>query len=173
MTFYIRRIIRDFAAPKHRLSCSTRIWKEGLTELRKRTEGVHESGAFLLGYEEGARRKITRFAYYDDFDPRSLDTGIVVFDGSGYGPLWQFCRQTGLTVVADVHVHGTAARQSNADRDNPMIALPGHVAIILPNFADRIYWQPELGIYQYEGQHRWRDWSGKQAKEFFYIGRWS
>ena len=92
MTFFIRRIIRGFGAPKHRLSCSTRLWKEGLTELRKRTEGVHESGAFLLGYEEEARRKITRFAYYDDFDPRSLDTGIVVFDGSGYGPLWQLCR---------------------------------------------------------------------------------
>ena len=173
MTFFIQRIIRGFVAPKHGLSCSTRLWKDGLTELRKRTEGVHESGAFLLGYKDRARRRITRFAYYDDLDPDSLNTGIVVFDGSGYGPLWQLCRQTGLTVVADVHVHGAAARQSNADRENPMIALPGHVAIILPNFADRIYWQPELGIYQYEGQHRWRDWSGKKSKQFFYIGRWS
>jgi hypothetical protein len=127
----------------------------------------------LLGYQEGARRTITRFAYYDDFDPHSLDTGIVVFDGSGYGPLWQLCRETSLTVVADVHVHGGAARQSNADRDNPMIALPGHVAIILPDLANRIVWQPEIGIYEYVGQHRWRDWSGRRAKQFFYIGLWS
>ena len=173
MTFSIRKIIRVFVAPRHRLSCSTRVWKEGLEELRKRTRSVHESGAFLLGYKEGARRRITRFAYYDDFDPHSLDTGIVVFDGSGYGPLWQLCRETGLTVVADVHVHGGAARQSNADRDNPMIALVGHVAIILPDLANRIVWQPEVGIYEYEGQHRWQDWSGRRAKQFFYIGLWS
>lgn len=140
MTFSIRKIIRGFVAPRHRLSCPTRVWKEGLEELRRRTEGVHESGAFLLGYKEGSRRRIVQFAYYDDLDPHSLDTGIVIFDGSGYGPLWQFCRETGLSVVADVHVHGGAARQSNADRDNPMIALPGHIAIILPELAKRIFW---------------------------------
>ena len=96
----------------------------------------------------------------------------MVFDGSGYGPLWQLCRETGLTVVADVHVHGGIARQSHADRDNPMIALPGHIAIILPDFAGRIFWQPEIGIYEYEGQHRWQDWSGKRARQFLYIGFW-
>lgn len=172
MTFSIRKIIRGFVAPKHRLSCQTSVWTDGLEELRRRTRGVHESGAFLLGSKEGARRRITRFAYYDDLDPSSLDTGIVVFDGSGYGPLWQLCRETGLTVVADVHVHGGAARQSYADRDNPMIALPGHIAIILPDFAKRLFWQHEVGIYEYEGQHRWRNWSGKRAKKFFHIGLW-
>jgi proteasome lid subunit RPN8/RPN11 len=149
-----------------------RLWKEGLEELRQRTQGVHESGAFLLGSKENSRRRITRFAYYDDLDPCSLDTGIVVFDGSGYGPLWQLCRETGLTVVADVHVHAGVARQSYADRDNPMIALPGHIAIILPEFAKRIFWQHEVGIYEYEGQHRWRNWSGTQANKFFHIGIW-
>ncbi len=167
MTCSIQKIIRGFAAPRHKLSCPTRLWKEGLEELRTRTRGAHESGAFLLGSKEGARRRITRFSYYDDLDPYSLYTGIVVFDGSGYGPLWRLCQETGLTVVADVHVHGGAARQSNADRDNPMIALPGHIAIILPDFAKRIFWQHELGIYEYEGQHRWRNWSGKRAKNFF------
>jgi proteasome lid subunit RPN8/RPN11 len=170
MTFSIRRTIRGFVAPRHRLSCSTRLWEEGLRELRKRTEGVHESGAFLLGCHEGLRRRITRFAYYDDFDPHSLDTGIVVFDGSGYGPLWELCRDSGLSVVADVHVHGGAAQQSNADRDNPMIALPGHIAIILPRFVERIFWPREVGIYEYLGEHRWADRSGRQAKQFFYVG---
>ena len=172
MTFSIRRNIREFVAPKHRLSCSTRLWKAGLRELRRRTQGVHESGAFLLGHHEGERRRITRFAYYDDFDPHSLDTGIVVFDGSGYGPLWQLCRETGLSVIADVHVHGGVARQSTADRENPMIALPGHVALILPSLVERIFWSDELGIYEYEGEHRWKDWIGKMAGQFFYIGFW-
>ena len=172
MTFSIRKTIRDFIAPEHGLSCSTRLWKEGLAELRRRTEGVHESGAFLLGVREGKRRRITRFAYYDDLDPDSLKTGIVVFDGAGYGPLWKLCRETGLAVVADVHVHGGAALQSNSDRENPMIAQPGHIALILPALVERVFWAQELGIYEYQGNHQWREWLGKKGQDFFYIGFW-
>ena len=172
MTFSIRRIIRGLVAPSHGLSCSATLWNEGLKELRRRTEGRHESGAFLLGKCEGDRRAVTRFVYYDDLDPHSLDTGIVVFDGAGYGPLWQLCRETGLTVVADVHTHPGNEGQSCSDRDNPMIAKPGHIAIIVPRFAERVFMPNRLGIYEYEGEHRWHDHSGPAAGEFFYIGYW-
>ena len=154
------------------MSCSSKLWNEGLRELRRRTEGYHESGAFLIGYVEGNRRRITRFVYYDDLDPQSLETGIVVFDGAGYGPLWYLCREAGLTVVADVHVHGGSARQSAADRNNPMIAVPGHVALIVPDLAERAFSPSELCIYEYKGQHQWKDWSGKSADQFFYVGFW-
>lgn len=173
MISLIQKTIRGFVAPKHRLSCSTKLWNEGLVELRRRTEGHHESGAFLLGKEDGSRRRITRFAYYDDFDPHSLDTGIVVFDGSGYGPLWELCRETGLTVVADVHVHPGAARQSHSDRTNPMIATKGHIALIVPDFAERIFQPADLGVYEYKGAHSWNDFTGERAaEEFFYVGFW-
>lgn len=172
MTFSIRRIIREFVAPEHRLSCSTSLWNEGLRELRRRTEGKHESGAFLLGCCEGDRRRITRFVYYDDLDPHSLETGIVVFDGAGYGPLWQLCRETGLSVVADVHVHGGSPRQSTDDRENPMVAVPGHIALIVPGLAERVFRPSELGVYEYEGEHRWKGWNGKSADTFFYVGFW-
>lgn len=172
MTFSIRRTIRGFVAPEHRLSCAAQLWRTGLQELQRRTEGVHESGAFLLGEREGERRTIKRFVYYDDLDARALESGIVVFDGAGYGPLWQLCRDTGLSVVADVHVHGGAARQSAADRDNPMVATPGHVALIVPDFAERVFGPQELGVYEYQSEHRWRDWSGAQAAQFFYVGFW-
>ena len=173
MISLIQKTIRGFAAPNHKLSCSAKLWNEGLTELRRRTEGYHESGAFLLGIEDGARRRITSFAYYDDLDPHSLDTGIVVFDGSGYGPLWQLCRETGLKVIADVHVHPGAARQSHSDRANPMIATQGHIALIVPNFAERIFRPSELGVYEYKGAHTWNDFSGERAAEdFFYVGFW-
>ncbi len=172
MTFSIRKIIREFVAPDHRLSCSTGLWNQGLRELRRRTEGEHESGAFLLGSHEGNCRRITRFVYYDDLDPYSLDTGIVVFDGAGYGPLWWLCRETELSVVADVHVHGGSPRQSTADCENPMIATPGHVALIVPRLAERAFRPSELGIYEYEGQHRWKEWSGDRADQFFYVGFW-
>lgn len=172
MISLIQMTIRGFVSPKHQLSCSTKLWSEGLVELRRRTEGYHESGAFLLGKEDGARRRIETFAYYDDLDPNSLDTGIVVFDGSGYGPLWQLCRETGLIVVADVHVHPGAARQSPSDRANPMIANKGHIALIVPNFAEQVFRPSELGIYEYKGSHSWNDFTGNSSEDFFYVGFW-
>ena len=121
MTFSMRAIIRGFVAPEHRLSCSKAVWQQGLVELGRRGQGRRESGAFLLGHQRGTRRSISRFVFYDDLDPHCLDTGIVVFDGAGFGPLWALCRETGLRVVADVHTHGGRgpARQSHLDREGP------------------------------------------------------
>ncbi len=172
MNFSIRVIIRGLVAPRHRLSCSTKLWKQGLAELARRGEGSHESGAFLLGIERNGRRRITKFAYYDDFDPHCLDTGIVIYDGAAYAKLWALCRETGLSVVADVHTHGWRARQSPADRDNPMIAQRGHVGVIVPRFAQGHARSSELGVYEYLGQHTWRDMSGDRAHIYFYIGIW-
>lgn len=173
MTFSVRATIRAFAAPEHRLSCPRALWRAGLAELARRGGGEHESGAFLVGVRRGARCEVRRFVYYDDLDPRCLDTGIVVFDGAGYGPLWRLCRETGLEVVADVHTHPHAARQSRADREHPMVATPGHFALIVPEFARREPALPTLGIYEYRGAHRWTDHSGAAAHRVFYTGRWS
>jgi len=172
MSFSIRATIRGFVAPEHRLTCSSRLWRALLLQLQRRGNGRTESGAFLLGRSSGARRCIDQVAYYDDLDPDALRTGIVIFDGRGYGPLWTLCRETGLTVVADVHTHGGAARQSTLDRANPMIATAGHVAIIVPSFAQGRIQLSDLGIYEYEGAHRWRDHSGPNANRHFYVGRW-
>lgn len=125
MSFSLRATIRGLVAPEHRLSCSSTLWRAGLAELCRRGEDHHESGAFLLGQRHGQRRAVRCFVYYDDLDPCCLDSGIVVFDGAGYGPLWQLCRETGLEVVADVHTHGGVARQSGADRDHPWSPPPG------------------------------------------------
>ncbi|MGH7618154.1 MAG: hypothetical protein ACREPM_13070 [Gemmatimonadaceae bacterium] len=115
---------------------------------------------------------VHRFVYYDDLDPNCLESGIVVFDGGGYTPLWALCRETGLQVVADVHTHPGVARQSGADRCNPMIATRGHLAIIVPNFARRDVDAGGLGIYEYLGSHEWIDHSGREASEIFYTGFW-
>src|SRR5579859_5571777 len=174
MTFSIRATIRALAAPDHRLSCPTTLWRQGMAELARRGEGRHESGAFLLGRQHGTRRRVERFVYFDDLDQHCLDTGIVVFDGAGFGPLWALCRETGLRVVADVHTHGGhgPARQSPLDRDNPMIAQAGHVGVIVPNRARCPIAPPDLGVYEYLGEHLWRDHSGARAGRFFYVGIW-
>jgi len=178
MSFSIPATIRALATsllePEHQVSCSAGLWREGLAELRRRGGGFRESGAFLLGDRTSAlardRRHVKRFIFYDDLDPRCLDTGIIVFDGTGYGPLWKACRETGLTVIADVHTHPGIARQSDADRRHPMIATPGHIAIIVPNYAERGARVEELGLYEYLGSHEWNDHSGEGAGRFFRIG---
>ena len=172
MSFSIRTTIRGLVAPEHRLSCPSRLWHNGLFELKRRGAGQRESGAFLLGHIHKQRRVITRFAYYDDFDTHCLETGIVMFDGAGYGPLWQLCQSLETMVVADIHTHPGAARQSLDDQANPMIATPGHIALIVPGFAQRVVPWDQLGIYEYQGGHQWADYSGKTARTFFYTGWW-
>ena len=168
----IQATIRALAAPKHGLSCPSSLWREGLSELKRRGEGHHESGAFLLGHHTSNRRAIQSFVYYDDLDPHSLDTGIVMIDGITFGKLWQYCRNTRLSVVADIHTHPGQAWQSPTDRKNPMVGTPGHIAIIVPNFAERFVKPSELGIYEYQGQHSWKEHLGMAANEFFYVGIW-
>lgn len=172
MACSLRPIIRALVAPAHRLACTSALWRGLLSELERRGQGRRESGAFLLGTIRGDRRRIVEFACYDDLDGRCLDSGIVVFDGTWFGPLWERCRTRGLSVVADVHTHRDAPVQSELDRTNPMIARAGHVAIIVANFARHRARASELGLYRYLGEHRWDDWSFERARQRFYIGRW-
>jgi hypothetical protein len=52
-----------------------------------------------------------------------------------------------------------------------MIATAGHIALIVPDFAQRVVRPTELGIYEYEGEYRWRDCNGV-ARHYFYVGLW-
>jgi proteasome lid subunit RPN8/RPN11 len=170
----IRRAIRARVAPAHRLSCNARLWRQGLSELRRRGRGARESGAFLLGRRDTEQpREILQFAYYDDLDPYSLDTGIVRFQGPAFSRLWDLCERLDLDVVADVHTHPGRAWQSHADAEHPMIAEPGHFSLIVPHFAYRLFGATEIGIYEYAGEHRWRDHSGDRGEQTFYIGWWA
>lgn len=134
--------------------------------------GCRESGAFLLGLQSADKRRIVRFAYYDDLDPHCLDDGYVNFDGRAYSKLWDLCRQTGLSVVADVHTHPGIARQSLLDQQNPMIAQAGHVAILVPNFAQQPERANKLGVYEYQGDYQWKEYYGQAATRYFYRGMW-
>ena len=65
------------------------------------------------------------------------------------------CRERGEIVVADVHTHGGEAGQSDSDRKHPIIAEPGHIAMILPNFAAPPLRLREVGLYRYLGRFNW------------------
>jgi proteasome lid subunit RPN8/RPN11 len=132
------------------------VWEKLIYELRKRGYGERESGAFLLGKVD--ENQILEFVCYDDLDPHCLDHGIITFDGGGYVPLWQMCKEKRLTVLADVHTHpGEWVGQSRSDSNHPMIAQLGHIAIILPEYAQaKNLTLKDAGIYEYQGDKKWK-----------------
>lgn len=137
------------------LNLTKHFWLELTDELHRRTEGHHESGAFILGTRNGVDRTGTTAVYYDELDPAAYDTGICILHADAFTRLWQRCSTLGLTCVADVHVHPFGAGQSPSDRTNPMIARAGHVAIILPRMARAPVRRWAVGVYEYLGDHRW------------------
>ncbi|HZW06080.1 MAG TPA: Mov34/MPN/PAD-1 family protein [Phycisphaerales bacterium] len=173
MSFSIKATIRAFAAPSHRLSCPSPLWRKLVDELHRRGRGRHESGAFLLGVERNGRREVTDLVFYDELDPGAYASGVCILHGDAFAKLWALCRQKQLSVTADVHTHPGAAYQSGSDRTNPMVATAGHIAIIVPNYAKGSDLRSGLGIYEYAGSHQWHDRSPKKSPRFFYTGFWS
>jgi proteasome lid subunit RPN8/RPN11 len=110
-------------------------------------------------------RRVTRFLCYDDLDETALDSGIIQVHATAFVRLWEICQSESLKVLADIHTHPSDwTGQSESDRTHPMVAHPGHVALILPNFAEPNH--RALGgasIYEYLGDHRWKAWPAKSG----------
>jgi hypothetical protein len=132
------------------------LWNELTSELHRRTEERHESGAFLLGHRTDSTRQALKLIYYDELDPAAYDSGICILHADAFSRLWDRCSELEMTVVADAHVHPLGAGQSRSDRENPMIARAGHIAIILPRMARPPIRHWAVGVYEYLGDHRWQ-----------------
>lgn len=139
-----------------RLTICLLLWTRLVRQLRHRGRGERESGAFLLA-KVGSER-VSHFICYDDLDPESLDSGIIIFRGSGFVPLWKYCQQEGMMVVADVHTHPSSwTGQSESDQSHPMVGQKGHVALIVPNYAQgNLFNLHGVGVYEYAGNHKWQ-----------------
>jgi len=171
MSFFTREIIRRAIAPRHKIGCSPLLWWRLVRSLcRRGNAGTRESGAFLLGTIENGQRRIMSFVLYDDLDPHCLDTGIVRFDGRYFSDLWKICKQSGLSVVADIHAHPGGYGQSPSDKNHPMISAKGHVAMILPKFAKGRQTRSNIGLYVYQGGKQWTDIPACDRPKFFHIG---
>ena len=156
--------------PDTELHLTARIWSRLSDTLCEKTEGRHESGAFMLGHVDRRRRYVEEIVYYDDLDARAYESGVVVLHAGAFGPLWKICRERKLEVVADVHLHSGAAFQSRADIENPMIAQRRHVAMILPNFARAPIAPEDLGLFEYRGRHQWRALGHRRIRRHLKIG---
>lgn len=145
-------------------------WLALMAELRRRGHGRTESGAFLLGKRQGDRRLFETGVFYDDLDANAYSTGVCVLYADAFERLWEICRSSGLQVLADVHTHGGRATQSEADRRNPMVARPGHLALIVERFARDPVWRHRMGLYRYEGSHAWTNLSGWRSRLILNTG---
>jgi proteasome lid subunit RPN8/RPN11 len=154
------------------LRFSRRQWEELIGELGERAKGIRESGAFLLTPKGGDGRTISSVAYYDDLDPNALAAGIAL-GPAAYSRLWQRCREDKARVAGDAHTHpGRYVCQSEIDRANPMIALAGHVALVVPDLAGHRIEPAQVGVHLYEGT-QWRSWCARDAAGRLYVGRWA
>jgi proteasome lid subunit RPN8/RPN11 len=165
MTFFTVRNTWARLFPRKPLTCRRRLWISILKQLRERGLGQRESGGFLLGRCFENSRTIEAFLPYDVIDPNCLN-GAILFDGSKMDLVWRECRACNLQVVADVHTHPAGYRQSSIDKANPMIPEKGHIAIIIPNFAEGYYTPGQIGMYEFRGGGKWLDHSATGTNFF-------
>ena len=137
------------------LEMPTQLWSALIQHLRHQGDGVRESGAFLLGYKTSNGRLVERVLPYEQLQVDALHDDYVELTATSFTKLWNFCHREGLSVVADVHTHRFGAGQSRSDQCNPMVALSGHIALIVPRFAQGSVRLQDLGMYVYKGNHKW------------------
>jgi hypothetical protein len=144
-----------------RVTVTLWLWRRLILELRHRGQGRNESGAFLLAPQDSDASRATSFVCYDDLDPDAYEGCAIAFHAVGHAALWDLCGKRGLRVLADVHTHpGSYIRQSLIDQRNPMMPLLGHIALILPNFANTSWWTLDhVGVYEYLGNFEWRSYA--------------
>lgn len=158
MTFF-----KAATMPASLLEVPASLWAELMAHLRAQGAGVRESGAFLLGRKTDAGRVVLRFVPYEQLQPDAFSNDYVALKADSFAKLWEVCRAAGMTVVADVHTHPLGPGQSRSDRMNPMVALKGHIALIVPRFAEGNPRPRDLGFYVYQGNHQWASYSGSDV----------
>jgi proteasome lid subunit RPN8/RPN11 len=75
-------------------------------------------------------------------------------------------------VIGDVHTHpGSGVTQSATDRGSPMVALTGHISVIIPDLAGHSVTPGEAGIHTYLGEDGWSSWTGADAARRLKVRR--
>jgi len=136
------------------ISISISLWFKLLNGLKRRGEGIRESGGFLLG--KPGESKVTKIVFYDQFDKTVSESGIIQFKGAA--TFFEYLAKEKLEVLLDIHTHPTHdTRQSMSDMKHPMIRIRGHIAIIAPNYAQNFFIFPkQCSVYEYLGNFDWK-----------------
>jgi hypothetical protein len=153
------------------LEIAVPLWEQLIEHLRKQGAGVRESGAFLLGHKSDTGRVVTHFLPYEWLQADALQNDYVSLTAASFSKLWDVCRTENISVVADVHTHPFEPGQSRSDKANPMVALKGHIALIVPRFAQEAVGPEDLGFYVYQGNHAWVSHSGSSVGRVMYFSQ--
>lgn len=145
------------------LEFRTGVWPALMADLCRRSRAFRESGAFLLGKTNLTGKVVHEWLPYDELDPASLNFEYVRLGTNAFSKLWTECDVRGLQAVADVHTHPRGPRQSRSDRANPMISLAGHVALIVPNFAQGVVQPSDVSVNVYLGGGAWQSYFERDA----------
>lgn len=152
------------------LEIPRQLYDSLIDDLAKSGRGVKESGAFLLGGLDGRRRHVSSYLMYDKVAPLSSNKfAYVAFTAEEMARAWEHCYEVGLLVVADVHTHPFGPAQSPSDRAHPIVSVAGHVALIVPNFAQGAPQPRELGVHLFCGSGRWESVFREKAAEFVQL----
>lgn len=161
--------LRGVSDMQNQLVIKGALWHSLISHLRHQGQGVRESGAFLLGSINGGQRNIQGFLPYERLQADALHEDYVALSSKSFAKLWVQCRAKKMSVVGDVHTHRFGPQQSISDKANPMIARQGHMAIIIPRFAQRAVRPVDLGIHNYCGSHRWSSVFGDDVNQQFNV----
>ncbi len=153
------------------LEISAELWGGLMDHLRNQGRCVRESGAFLLGRINSSGRHVTGFLPYEELQADALQEDYVSLSSASFSKLWAICQEHGLSVVADIHTHRLGPQQSHSDKTNPMVALAGHVAIIVPRFAQGKIQLNDIGVHVYCGNHQWRSAFGVNVQTLINLVR--
>lgn len=141
------------------------LYDQLIHELAASGRGVKESGAFLLGTNDGRIRKASSYLMYETIAPVSSgEHDYVALTALEMAAAWDHCYRVGLEVVADVHTHPLGPAQSLSDRAHPIVSVAGHVALIVPQFGMRDPTPADLGVHVFHGDGRWMSMFGEQAR---------
>lgn len=140
------------------------FWGQLYRQLRVRGKGETESGAFLLG--QNGSKQVTDILYYDDLEDGCLDSGAIHLTYRAFMRLTDYCQKKQLTVKADIHTHPAGiTSQSKIDRENPLIKIKGHMALIVPHYAIPAKCDMNnLGIYEFLGNgYHWKTYHFREG----------
>lgn len=137
-------------------------WQTLMQELWRRGDERRESGAFLLASRHSPRR-VQQWVMYDELDPSSRRYAYVRLEPIAFTRVFEICGRLQLEILADIHTHPFEPHQSASDCDNPMVAIPGHIALIAPYFARAPVSPADVSVNIYGGDGRWSSFLGREA----------
>jgi proteasome lid subunit RPN8/RPN11 len=145
------------------------VWSALMANLRLQGKGRRESGAFLLARNEKGDDVVRTWLSYSQIAPESLNYAYIRLEPEAFASLADWCSHYGVKVVADIHTHPFGPCQSLSDRANPMISFPGHVALIVPWFAQRNPQPRHVSFNVYQGDGRWLSFYERAADALITI----